>query len=254
MKEINKTVVVTGGVQGIGLGIVDCFLNAGMNVVAVDLDSEAGNECNEEYHRTGRFMFVLADVADEQAVNNCVHDIIARFGRIDSLINNAAIANPERKPITELSLAEWNRVISVNLTGVFLMSKYCAPYLEESRGSIVNIASTRAVQSEANTEAYSASKGGVVSLTHAMSVSFSDRIRVNCISPGWIDVCEWQKKKSRTKPTHSYMDEKQHPAGRVGTPEDIASIAAFIVSDSAGFITGQNFVVDGGMTKKMIYM
>lgn len=254
MVNKHKTIIITGGAKGIGLGIADHFLSAGMNVVAVDTDSEAGTECSESYFRSGRFMFVQADVSDEISVWDTVQNVIARFGRIDSLINNAAISNPHRKPLTELTLDEWNRIISVNLTGVFLMSKYCAPYLEERCGSIINIASTRALQSEANTECYSASKGGVVSLTHSMAISFSGRIRVNCISPGWIEVCEWQKKNDRIKPIHTIMDEHQHPAGRVGIPEDIASMAAFLVSDSAGFITGQNFVVDGGMTKKMIYL
>jgi len=254
MINIIKTAVITGGTKGIGLGITDCFLNSGMNVVAVDIDSEAGNECEEAYSSSGRFMFVQADVSDEEAVKGSVQNVATKFGGIDFLINNAGIANPVRKPLAELSLDEWNKVISVNLTGVFLMSKYCAPYIEKNRGAIINIASTRALQSEENTEPYSASKGGILSLTHSLAISFSGRIRVNCISPGWIEVCEWQKKKDRVKPFHSRMDDEQHPAGRVGVPDDVASLAAFLISDSAGFITGQNFVVDGGMTKKMIYV
>ncbi|WP_027359132.1 glucose 1-dehydrogenase [Desulforegula conservatrix] len=253
MVNIIKTAVITGGAKGIGLGIADYFLNSGMNVVAIDIDSEAGSECEAAYSSSGRFMFVQADVSDEDSVRGSVQNVATKFGGIDFLINNAGIANPVRKPLTELSLAEWNQIISVNLTGVFLMSKYCAPYLEKSSGAIINIASTRALQSEENTEPYSASKGGILSLTHSLAVSFSGRIRVNCISPGWIEVCQWQKMKDRVEPAHSRLDCEQHPAGRVGTPEDIASLAAFLVSDSAGFITGQNFVIDGGMTKKMIY-
>lgn len=254
MNNGKKTLIVTGGAQGLGLGIADHFVSLGVNVVVADADFEAGIECSERYSKEEGFMFIHTDVADEDSVISCVQGAINEFGRIDGLINNAAIANPERKPVTNLTLDEWNKVISVNLTGVFLMSKHCSYYLEKTRGSIVNIASTRAIQSEANTEAYSASKGGVVSLTHALAVSFSDRIRVNCISPGWIEVGDMQKKSKRTAPMHSHLDHKQHPSGRVGKPDDIAFLAAYLISDSSGFVTGQNFVVDGGMTKKMIYV
>jgi len=125
--------------------------------------------------------------------------------------------------------------------------------LQRTKGAIVNIASTRAIQSEPNTEAYSASKGGILALTHSLAMSLGPDIRVNCISPGWIDVSEWKKSQQAKKPHLTKMDHAQHPAGRVGKPEDIAALVAFLISDEAGFITGQNFVVDGGMTKKMIY-
>jgi NAD(P)-dependent dehydrogenase (short-subunit alcohol dehydrogenase family) len=141
----------------------------------------------------------------------------------------------------------------VNLTGAFLMAKHAAPHLRQVRGAIVNVASTRALQSEANTEAYSASKGGLVALTHALAVSLGPDVRINCVSPGWIDVSGWQKVANRKPATLSDADHAQHPAGRVGTPEDIAEMVAYLLSDAAGFVTGQNFVVDGGMTKKMIY-
>ncbi|HRU39005.1 MAG TPA: SDR family oxidoreductase, partial [Candidatus Goldiibacteriota bacterium] len=158
------------------------------------------------------------------------------------------------KPVEKLSLKDWNRVLAVNLTGAMLAAKYAAPYLEKTKGAIVNIASTRAIMSEANTEAYSASKGGIVALTHALAVSFSNRIRVNCISPGWIEVSDWKKKGVASAPRHSEADRLQHPAGRVGIPYDIASMVYFLLSGEAGFITGQNYVIDGGMTKKMIYV
>ncbi|HSV26450.1 MAG TPA: SDR family oxidoreductase, partial [Sedimentisphaerales bacterium] len=133
----------------------------------------------------------------------------------------------------------------VNLTGPFLTSKHAAPHIARNKGGIVNIASTRALMSEANTEAYSASKAGLVGLTHALAVSLGPDVRVNCISPGWIDTAD-----SRL----SDADHAQHPAGRAGRPEDIAEMTLYLCSAAAGFITGQNFVVDGGMTKKMIYV
>jgi NAD(P)-dependent dehydrogenase (short-subunit alcohol dehydrogenase family) len=135
-----------------------------------------------------------------------------------------------------------------------LCSKYAYPYLKKEKGVIINIASTRAFMSEPNTEAYSASKGGIYALTHALAISLGPDIRVNCISPGWIEVSEWKKKSLRKPAELTELDHKQHPAGRVGRPEDIASLVLYLISDEAGFITGANFIVDGGMTRKMIYL
>jgi NAD(P)-dependent dehydrogenase (short-subunit alcohol dehydrogenase family) len=168
---------------------------------------------------------------------------VRRFGGLDALINNAGIADPAGGPIERLSLEDWNRKIAVNLTGMFLMTKHCVPHLRRTAGTIVNIASTRALQSEPDTEAYAATKGGVIALTHALAMSLGPRVRVNCISPGWI-----------AKGRLAKRDHAQHPTGRAGRPEDIGEMIAFLLSDAAGFITGQNFVVDGGMTRKMIYV
>lgn len=177
---------------------------------------------------------------------------LKKTGRIDVLVNNAAINLYSNKFISELSLKEWNKTLSVNLTGIFLMVKYCVSYLIKSRGNIINIASTRALMSEKNTEAYSASKGGVVALTHALAVSLSHKVRVNCISPGWIDTRKWVKDNSKFSPLRQ-IDHLQHPCGRVGKPEDIASLVAFLISNEAEFITGMNYIIDGGMTIKMNY-
>jgi NAD(P)-dependent dehydrogenase (short-subunit alcohol dehydrogenase family) len=144
-------------------------------------------------------------------------------------------------------------VLAVNLTGPLLCAKHAASYLRKARGSIVNIASTRAFMSEPDTEAYSASKGGIAALTHSLAMSLGPEVRVNCISPGWIDTGSWKKTSRRRQETLSEADHGQHPAGRVGRPEDIASLAAFLASPQASFITGANFMVDGGMTRKMIY-
>jgi NAD(P)-dependent dehydrogenase (short-subunit alcohol dehydrogenase family) len=134
------------------------------------------------------------------------------------------------------------------------MAKFAIPHLKKSKGAIVNISSTRSIQSEPNTEAYAATKGGILALTHSLALSLSGNVRVNCISPGWIDVSDMKKSGARKKYELTQADHAQHPAGRVGKAEDIAEMAAFLISGKAGFITAQNFIVDGGMTKKMIYV
>jgi len=249
----SRTVVVTGGAQGIGRGMVDYFLRQGWNVVMADIDLEAGNEVLQYHEADKRLTFALTDVRSEESVSACIGVAVERFGVIDGLVNNAGIANPGRTPVTDLSLDSWEAMIGTNLTGAFLMAKHSAPFLKERKGAIVNISSTRALQSEPHTEAYSVSKGGLVSLTHALAVSFSHQVRVNCILPGWIDVSNEKKSSARIMQQLSEEDHLQHPVGRVGTAKDIAALTAFLLGEEASFITGQSFVVDGGMTKKMIY-
>lgn len=247
-----RVAIVTGGGQGIGKSIVKRLLYDCWNVVIAEADQEAGRETLEEYHGIGESVIIHTDVSDESSVRSMVKETVATFRRIDALINNAGIFI--NKPIGKLSLAEWNKVLGVNLTGMFLCSKYSSPHLKKSKGAIVNIASTRALMSEPDTEAYSASKGGVVALTHSLALSLGPEVRVNCISPGWVDVSGWKKRRVRKAVKLSEMDNKQHPAGRVGIPEDIAALADYLISSEACFITGANFVVDGGMTRKMIYV
>lgn len=248
-----RVAMITGGAQGIGKGIARHLLGKGYAVVIVDIDAQAGEECVEEFLPLGPLRFIPGDIREEADIRDSITECLQRFGRLDGLINNAALANPYHPAIEELSLESWNRVIETNLTGSFLATKHAVPHLREVGGGIINVASTRALQSEANTEAYAASKGALVALTHALAVSLGPAIRVNAISPGWIDVSEWQKRSERRAAELSESDHLQHPAGRVGTPEDVAALCAFLLSDEAGFITGQNFVVDGGMTRKMIY-
>ncbi|MCE5300780.1 MAG: glucose 1-dehydrogenase [Spirochaetia bacterium] len=247
-----KTVLITGGAQGIGRGEVMAFLKAGWNAVAADPDKEAGSELQAILKAGKRFMYVPCDVSREKDVKKLIALTAAQYGGMDAIINNAGIGI--NTPVTELTFAQWSKVLGVNLTSIFLTAKYGAPYLKKRKGAIVNTASTRALMSEPDTEAYSATKGGVLSLTHSLALSLGPDIRVNCISPGWIEVSDFKKKSDYRVPVHSAADKSQHPAGRVGVPDDIAQMALYLTSDKAGFITGQNFVVDGGMTKKMVYV
>ena len=250
---MKKNIIVTGGAQGIGKGITDRLLREGYAVVIADLDIEAGEETRQEYEHAGDLLFIRTDVADEHSARECVNRAAERFGRLDGLINNAGIARAHSGPPEKLSLADWTQVLAVNLTGCFLMARECIPHLRQTGGTIINIASTRAIQSEAETTSYSAAKGGLASLTHSLAVSLGPEIRVNCISPGWIDVSQWKKRSERTPSDLRPVDHAQHPAGRVGIPEDVAALVRYLLTDEAGFITGQNFIIDGGMTRKMIY-
>jgi len=229
-RSVEKVALVTGGAQGIGRATALLLAGRGYQVAVADLQESD-------------FFFVRTDVSREASVRACIRAVVKRFGRLDALVNNAGLAGPHDGPIEKLNLARWNRRIGVNLTGPFLMAKHAVPHLRRAKGAIVNIASTRALQSEPDTEAYAASKGGLVALTHALALSLGPAVRVNCISPGWISHKPVRKK-----------DHAQHPVGRVGVGQDVAELVAYLLSDASGFVTGQNFVIDGGMTRKMIYV
>lgn len=249
----DKVVVVTGGAQGIGYAISKAYLSEGAYVSIIDIDEEALNELKELDFKEfeDRVMYIRCDLANEEEIITACSMIIERFKKIDILINNAGIGST--KSIFERETWEWDRVINVNLKAPYLMTKYLAKNMNEG-GSIINIASTRAFMSEPNTEPYSASKGGLVALTHSLAISLSPyKIRVNCISPGWIETSNYKKSSKRTTPQLRDIDHSQHPAGKVGIPEDIAYACLFLTSKRASFITGTNLTVDGGMTIKMIY-
>ena len=245
---------MTGGGQGIGRAISFAFAKEGARVVVVDIDREAGEECVSEIKEAGgEAFFVPADVADESDVKRLMKEVEERYGCLHHLCNNAGIGY--NSPLESLPIEAFDRVIGVNLRGPLLCAKYALPLMRQAdRASIVNIVSTRALMSEADTESYSASKGGLLALTHAMAVSLGPtNIRVNAISPGWIETSQWRKTSERKEPQLTERDHLQHPAGRVGRPEDIARAVLFLCDPQADFITGINLVVDGGMTVKMIY-
>ncbi|MEJ2695993.1 MAG: glucose 1-dehydrogenase [Candidatus Sulfobium sp.] len=249
-----KVVAVTGGGQGIGRAVAYHFAKAGYAVSIADIDEEAGKEALRKVEELrARGIFVRTDVSQPEDVRKWMERTSRELGCPDTLVNNAGISRSV--PFLELSSEDFDRVIGVNLRGTFLCSQEAARLMAGcgSGGVIINIASTRAFMSEPGTEAYTASKGGIVSLTHGMAVSLGPLgIRVNCISPGWIETGDWQYSARAKKPVHSERDRLQHPVGRVGRPADIAEACLFL-SESAGFMTGQNVIIDGGMTIKMIY-
>ena len=246
---MKKTAIVTGGASGIGFGTCSAFLNEGFGVAMIDADEEALEWAARELPGARPF---LCDLADAQALERTAKEICDVFPSIDALVNNAVHAL--FKPMREITLDEWNRALAVNLTAPFLLAKFFEQHLRASQGSIVNIASTRALMSEPDSESYAAAKGGIAALTHALAASLGPDVRVNAISPGWIDVSALRKPSAAKQAVITETDRLQHPAGRVGTAEDIAQMVLYLCSDKSGFITGQNIVIDGGMTKKMIYV
>ena len=248
---MKKNIIVTGGAQGIGKIITEYLIAEGYFVSVFEKDKEALNELEDEMI-SENLLPIHCDISDEKQVKKAVAESVEKTGSVFGLINNAGFMI--RKPVTELTLDEWNSVIGTNLTGAFLCSKYAEPHLKKSQGSIINMCSTRALQSEPDTESYAASKGGILALTHALAMSLGPEIRVNAISPGWIDVSGVKKKSAANQLDLKKKWHEQHPAGRVGKGEDIAQMVLFLLKPDNSFITGQNFIVDGGMTRKMIYV
>ena len=221
----NKVAVVTGGARGIGKCICEKFREAGATVCVIDL---LPND------------YFVGDLADKDTLERFAQKVIADFGRIDYLVNNAA---PKSRGITECSYEDFEYAQRVGVTAPFYLSKLFAPYFSEG-ASIINISSSRDRMSQPETESYTAAKGGISALTHAMSVSLAGKVRVNSVSPGWID---------NAYTVYEGADAVQHPAGRVGDPRDIANMVLYLCSPMAGFITGENICIDGGMTRQMIY-
>lgn len=239
----NKVCFVTGGANGIGRAVVEAFAAAGARVAFCDIDDEGGLKLAAELSVT---MFRWVDVRDAIALMDFMDEVYAAWSDIDIIVNNVGVNT--FSPLIETSVEQFDQVIATNLRPVFITSREMARRRgnEKRYGRIINIASTRWLQSEAGTEGYSASKGGIVSLTHALAISLAGTgITANCISPGWIDTGHY----GELRPT----DHEQHPSGRVGVPDDIARACLFLAAPDNDFVDGQNLVVDGGMTRKMIY-
>jgi len=225
-----KKAIVTGGANGIGRCIAAAFLREGADVTIIDIDERPLDGAG----------FFLGDIAEKAVLENFV---AALTTPVDFLINNACIGRGGLQ--SHCSYEDFEYVQKVGVTAPYYLTMLLSNGgLLAQNSSIINIASTRAMQSQPDTEAYSAAKGGILALTHAMAVSLAGQTRVNCISPGWIDT---------TDGVFGGADAAQHPAGRVGTPPDIAEMALFLCSDKAGFITGENIVIDGGMSRLMVY-
>lgn len=225
MPFTNKVVVITGGAHGIGLCTAEEFKKNGAHVCVID--------CVEGEHYVG-------DIGSKEVLENFAQSIINKFGRVDVLVNNAP---PEMHGIDSCSWEQFQNALSVGVTAPFYLSKLFAPYFAQG-ANIINISSSRDRMSQPQTESYSAAKGGIAALTHALAISFAGKVRVNSISPGWIDT---------ENNTFMGADAIQQPVGRVGNPLDIANMILFLCSEKAGFITGENICIDGGMTKQMIY-
>lgn len=242
-----KVVLVTGGVHGIGKAISCEFLVAGATVVVADVDEKNGEIVVDEWKQYNyKAAFYKIDLTDVLAIRSMFQYLSQHYQKIDILINNAG--RGIFKPVSELTIEEWDEVIHLNLRAAFVTAQEFAKYHQSgSYGRIINIASTRYVMSEPNSEAYAASKGGIVALTHALALSLSAKnFTVNAISPGWIENNHYDQL--------TVKDHEQHPSKRVGKPEDIARACMFLADEKNDFITGQNIVIDGGMTKKMIYI
>lgn len=221
----NKVAVITGGAQGIGKVIAQEFEKNGAHVCVIDIKENP---------------YFMGDLSKKEDIENFVKNVIDTYGKVDYLINNAI---PMTKGINECSYEEFEYALKVGVTAPFYLSKLFMPYFAKN-ASIINISSSRDRMSQPQTESYTAAKGGIAALTHALAVSLAGKVRVNSISPGWIDT---------DFTVYEGPDAMQQPAGRVGNPLDIANMVLFLCSDKAGFITGENICIDGGMTKQMIY-
>ncbi|MDI9242883.1 SDR family NAD(P)-dependent oxidoreductase [Fusibacillus kribbianus] len=221
----DKVIVITGGAGGIGKSIREEFEKEGASVCIID---------------TAENPYFVGDVGEEAVLRRFAEKVITEYGRVDCLINNAP---PLFKGISECTYEEFNYALRVGVSAAFLLTQLFLPWFAPG-SSIVNISSTRDRMSQPQSESYTAAKGGISALTHALAVSLAGRVRVNSISPGWIDT-DYR--------VYEGSDALQQPAGRVGNPMDIASMVLFLCSDKAGFITGENICIDGGQTRLMIY-
>lgn len=228
-----KSAIVTGAARGIGRRIAQCLMDAGCRVASIDLLNDPGD---------GLALFMQGDIADSKTLERFAGSVTAAFGRIDFIVNNACYSGGGI--LSGCDYEKFNHVLMTGVSAPYHLALLLRDHFAE-KAAMVNIASSRAFMSQPDTESYSAAKGGVIALTHALAVSLAGQVRVNSVSPGWIE----------TDPDaeNSREDHVQQPVGRIGTPDDIADAVLFLLSENAGFITGENLMVDGGMTRNMIY-
>jgi NAD(P)-dependent dehydrogenase (short-subunit alcohol dehydrogenase family) len=244
----NKVCVITGGANGIGRCTAEEFLRKGAKAAVIDIDAAAGKKLAAKFGAE-KFLFVSGDITEEKVLKDFAQKVIKKFGHADFLINNACFS--KKGILSGCGFDDFNYILKLGITAPYMLAKLFKDYFKPG-AAIVNISSTRAYMSQPDTESYSAAKGGISALTHALSVSLAQKVRVNSISPGWIDTGAYHNN-DNYKPSYEESDKKQHPAGRIGSPMDIANAVLFLCSGKAGFITGQNLTVDGGMSKLMIY-
>jgi len=247
MKFNDKNCVVTGGANGIGRCITEAFIGEGARVAVIDTEAASGAKLVKKHG--DKLLFVQGDISEKQSLEHFAKTVLAAYGNVDFLINNACVS--KKGLLSGCSYDDFNEVLRIGVTAPYYLTQLLADQFAFG-AAIVNISSTRYMMSQPDTESYTAAKGGISALTHALSVSLAGRVRVNAVSPGWIDTGAYQHEDSYM-PHYSAADEAQHPAGRVGNPQDIASMVLYLCSAQAGFIDGQNIVVDGGMTRQMIY-
>lgn len=249
MELHGKVCVITGGALGIGRCLTQEFAKRGAQVAFIDIDQAAGQEHAEQIRKAGgQVLFFPGDVAEEEVLRSFAREVIAAYGKVDFLINNACLNRGGI--LSRCSYEDFNYVLRVGITAPYFLSLLFAPHFAPE-ASIINIASTRAFMSQQDTESYSAAKGGISALTHALAASLAGRVRVNAISPGWIATGAYQS--PAVQELHSPADHQQHTVGRIGEPLDVVRAVLFLCSPENSFINGQNLVVDGGMTKRMIY-
>lgn len=247
---MKKVAVITGGASGIGKCLVKTLAEHGMAVSFIDNDKPRLERTESEMKARGLSIEAFhGDIAEESALRAFAKFVIAKHpDGVDLLVNNACISR--RGLLSDCTMEDFNYVLKVGVSAPYLLTKLLMDSFK-AQASIVNIASSRAFMSQKDTESYTAAKGGILALTHAMAMSLSGKVRVNSISPGWIDTGKYYDE--TYKPTYSPSDLAQHPSGRVGKPEDIASAVLFLADERNAFINGENLVIDGGMTKQMIY-
>jgi len=245
-----STAIITGAARGIGFAIAQRLVQDGWRIIIADRDADRSRRAAAQL---GGGRWHPTDITSESEVAELFQELADSERGLDLLVNNAAIADPVNPPVESLTPGDWHQRLAANLSSAYLCTHFAVPMLRQRNGAIINVASTRATQSEPHCEAYAAAKGGLVALTHALAISLGPAIRVNAVSPGWIDTSASPTDPEPQPQPLTAGDHGQHPVGRVGRPEDVAAAVAWLASSDSAFMTGENLVLDGGMSRRMIY-